>query len=71
MKNNIFNHLIISVLTMILFVSCSKNMDNTPQTCYLSNVLNTKGDILQAMSYDATNRLSIYKNDMDDSREST
>lgn len=63
MKNNIFSYLIISVLTTIFFVSCSKNTDNTPQTCYLSNVLNAKGNILQAMSYDATNRLSVYKND--------
>ena len=63
MKNNIFSYLIISILTTIFLVSCSKNTDNTPQTCYLSNVLNTKGDILQAMSYDANNRLSVYKND--------
>jgi len=60
---NIFNYLIISILFITLTVSCSKNTDNTPQTCYLSTVSNAKGNILQKMTYDANNRLITYTND--------
>ncbi len=60
---NIINYLVISILTIIITVSCSKNTENTPQTCYLSTVSNPKGNILQTMTYDATNRLTAYKND--------
>ncbi len=60
---NIFNQLIISILAVVLFISCSKNTDNTPQTCYLSTVSNQKGNILEAMTYDGNNRLMTYKND--------
>lgn len=44
-------------------VSCGKNTDNTPQTCYLSTVSNLKGNILETMTYDVNNRLVTYKND--------
>jgi hypothetical protein len=60
---NIFNYLIISVLVVVIIVSCSKNTDNTPQTCYLSTVSNAKGNILETMTYDGNNRLITYKND--------
>jgi hypothetical protein len=60
---NIFNYLIVSILTITIFISCSKNTDNTPQTCYLSTVSNAKGNVLETMSYDVNNRLTTYKND--------
>jgi hypothetical protein len=60
---NIFNYLVISILATISIVSCSKNTDNTPQTCYLSSISNMKGNVLETMIYDANNRLITYKND--------
>ena len=65
MKKNIFNILIISVLSVFLFVSCSKNTSITPtlQTCYLSSVTNVKGNVLQRFTYDANDRLISEVND--------
>jgi hypothetical protein len=60
---NIFNYLIISILFVTTIVSCSKNTDSTPQTCYLSTISNVKGNILETMTYDGNNRLITYKND--------
>lgn len=60
---NIFNQSIISILILTLFISCSKNTDNSPQTCYLSTGSNQKGNIIEAMSYDGNNRLTTYRND--------
>lgn len=64
MKNNIFKTLIISVLSVFLFVSCSKtNSTPTPQSCYLSSVSNAKGNVIQKFSYDASDRLIKDVND--------
>lgn len=65
MKKNIFNTLIVSVLSVFLFVSCSKTSSTTPtpQTCYLSSVSNAKGNVLQRFSYDANDRLISEVND--------
>ena len=65
MKKYIFNILIISVLSVFLFVSCSKNTSITPtlQTCYLSSVTNVKGNVLQRFTYDANDRLISEVND--------
>ena len=60
---NVFSYLIISILASVIFISCKKNTDSTPQICYLSTVSNPKGNVLEIMTYDANNRLITYKND--------
>lgn len=60
---NIFNYLIIIVITCAIVISCKNNTDSTPQICYLSTVSNLKGNVLETMTYDANNRLITYKND--------
>lgn len=64
MKNNIYKHLIICTLSIVLFSSCSKSTsDNSPQNCYLSGISNQKGNQLERITYDASNRLVNVTND--------
>lgn len=64
MMNKIYNHLIICTLAIILFNSCSKSStDNPPQTCYLASISNLKGNVIERMTYDASNRLTNVTND--------
>jgi YD repeat-containing protein len=65
MTKNIHKLLIISMVSIIFFNSCSKDNNSTPavQTCYLSGVSNVKGNNLQKLLYDANNRLISDTND--------
>ncbi|MEA5460032.1 hypothetical protein VB796_13330 [Arcicella sp. LKC2W] len=59
----VYNLLVVSFLTLIIVVSCKKDTDTTPQTCYLSTIANQKGNVLGTMTYDGNNRLVSYKSD--------
>jgi hypothetical protein len=64
MKNKIYNHLIVCTLIIALIVSCDKSMtDTTPKICYLSSISNTKGNVIERMTYDASNLLVNVTND--------
>ena len=57
MKKSIHKFLIINSLLLFLLASCSKNTDVTPQVCYLTNIADEKGKIIETLTYDANNRL--------------